>query len=332
MTSSLEFVRKIQNESSKDAWHSILSYAWNICSHPVSSTNLASEIIKRDRAVGNIDHYLATAGWDLWSTYEQSVPQTSNALINWWKGHDTGRGVLILDAFSLREIPWLLQQAEKRGFTIHKAGPVCAELPADTTPFARALGFNQRSSLANNGGGSAHHLPGAVTESTDMEWSACADLIGSEPDWIFWHHFPDHRLHHHDAAGKGISSLVDEIESHFTGDGFWSLIHRLTQGRRVIITSDHGYAASGLFPDANKEQSDYLKKQFKSGRWHNNEMDTGSWWVPPIDLEIKSRHGAYGYVNGRRKWKSAGGYPTLTHGGLTVLEIAVPYIEISRSN
>ena len=32
----------------------------------------------------------------------------------------------------------------------------------------------------------------------------------------------------------------------------------------------------------------------------------------------------------RRKWKSQGGYPSLTHGGLSLLEIAVPFIELSR--
>ena len=54
--------------------------------------------------------------------------------------------------------------------------------------------------------------------------------------------------------------------------------------------------------------------------------------MPPIDLAIKTNHGQHLYVNGRRKWKSAGGYPTLTHGGLSVLEIAVPFIEIKQES
>jgi len=33
---------------------------------------------------------------------------------------------------------------------------------------------------------------------------------------------------------------------------------------------------------------------------------------------------------GRKKWKSQGGYPTLTHGGLSLLEMAVPYLELSK--
>lgn len=37
------------------------------------------------------------------------------------------------------------------------------------------------------------------------------------------------------------------------------------------------------------------------------------------------------FALGRRKWKSQGGYPTLTHGGLSLLEVAVPFIELSRT-
>jgi hypothetical protein len=331
MALSLEIVQILQNAQPKDAWSKILQHAWQICSQPIPIGKAESEVVKRDRSIGDVDHYLSTAGWDLWSSYESSVVRTSEALVQWWDMQASGRGVLLLDGLSLREAPWILSQAETRGFTIHSAKPTCAELPADTTPFAKALGFSQRSALGNNCAGNSHLLPGSYTESVDIEWAACADLVGSEPDWVFWHHWPDHRLHDHDDPGKGLSSLTKEIESHLTGDDFWSFISRLANGRRLIITADHGYAASGLFPDSNKEQAEYLKRIYKSGRWDDKHQEPGA-WVPPIDLAIKSIHGQHLYVNGRRKWKSAGGYPTLTHGGLTVLEIAVPFIEISRSH
>ena len=329
MALPLELVRTLQSSPPTDAWPAILAHAWQICSQPILVGKAESEIVKRDRAIGDVDLYLTTAGWDLWSTYESSVKRTSEALPQWWDGHSPGRGVLVLDALSLREAPWILSQAEARGFTVHSAKPTGAELPADTTPFAKALGFSQRSALSNNGAGGSHRLPGARTESTDIEWTACAELIGSEPDWVFWHHWPDHRLHDHDNPGKGLSSLSKEIESHLTGDDFWTLVSRLAHGRRLIITSDHGYAASGLFPDSDKKQNEYLKKIYKGGRWNSDQKEAGA-WAPPIDLAIQSVHGHHLYMNGRRKWKSAGGYPTLTHGGLTVLEVAVPFIEISR--
>ena len=330
MSLPLELVRTLQHAKPKEAWSAVLAYAWQVCCEPVTPGKADSEIVNRDRAVGDMDHYLATAAWDLWLNYESSVNRTSDVLVEWWNARGPGRAVLVLDALSLREVPWLLTQAEERGFTVHRAEPTCAELPPDTTPFAKSLGFSQRSSLGNNGAGGSHRLQGARTESVDMAWVDCAKLIGSEPDWVFWHHWPDHRLHNHDEPGKGLSSLTEEAEAHLTGDGFWTLVNRLTHGRRLIITSDHGYAASGLFPDSNQEQTEYLKKIYKSGRWNEECFEAGA-WMPPIDLAIQSPHGQYLYVNGRRKWKSAGGYPTLTHGGLTVLEIAVPFIEISRS-
>ena len=329
MTLAYDLVHKLQHAEPVEAWAAILDHAWSICSPPIGDGKADAEVVRRDRAIGDTDLYLATAGWDLWSDYESNAPLTSDALVQWWNTQSGGRAVLVLDALSLRESPWLLAGAETRGYTIHTAKPTCAELPADTTPFAKALGFGQRSSLSNNGASNTHHLPGAHTESTDIAWQDCANLIGAQPNWVFWHHWPDHRLHEHDDPGKGLSSLTHEVKQHLTGDEFWSLVDRLATGRRLVITADHGYAASGLFPDSNKDQTEYLKNVFKSGRWDSQTQAAGS-WVPPIDLAIDSKHGTHLFVNGRRKWKSAGGYPTLTHGGLSVLEVAVPFIEITK--
>lgn len=347
MSLPLALVRTLQQVPPAEAWSAILEHSWQLCSQPLTSTNgsnAASEVNRRDHAIADLDLWLATAGWDLWQDYPTVVTHTADALADWWVARAPGRAVLILDALSLRELPWLLQQAAERGFTVHDARPTGAELPANTTPFANALGFAQRSALGDNGrnngsgkGGNnsttaSHRLPGAHTESVDIAWQDCAALIGAQPDWLFWHHWPDHRLHHHDDPGKGLKTLTGEVEAQLSSDDFWSFIDRLATGRRLIITADHGYAASGQFPDAGREQGAYLKQRYKSGRATPSEQPAGD-WVPPIDLAIEaSRGGRHLYVNGRRKWKSQGGYPTLTHGGLSILEVLVPCIELSRKN
>ena len=329
MSLPLNFVQNLQSSSASDAWRAIFKHAWEITSQPIALGKTSTEITRRENAIADIDHFLATGGYDLWNDFEVSAPHTVDELKKWWVEADHGRAVLILDAFSLREVPFLLEQAKLRGYKICEAKPLGSELPADTTPFAKALGFSQRSSLSNNQAGSKHAFPGARTESAEIDWLACADLIGSEPDWVFWHHWPDHRLHDHDSPGKGLTTLSAESEQHLTSDSFWAFIDRLTTGRRLVITSDHGYAASGLFPDSEADQTEHFKSVFKSGRWSDTSQETGS-WMPPIDLLIETKHGQYTFVNGRRKWKSAGGYPTLPHGGLTVLEVTVPFIEIKK--
>lgn len=329
MALPLPLFRKLTQSAPTEAWTAIFAHAWQVCSPALSLATAASEVTRRDRQIAALDLFLATTGWDLWSSFEESVEHTSDALMNWWNAYNSGRAVLILDALSLREAPWLLHGAQERGYTIHTTKATAAELPADTTPFAKALGFSQRSSLENNGAGAAHRLLGAKTDCVGMPWADCAKLIGAEPHWVLWHHWPDHRIHDLSVAGKGIETLTQEVATQVTDEAFWLLIERLTTGRRLVITSDHGYAASGLFPDTVEDQAKYLRERFKSGRW-SPATDDGSSWVPPVDLTIASRHGRNGYALGRRKWKSQGGYPTLTHGGLSVLEVAVPFIELSR--
>lgn len=331
MSLTYDDVQTLQNTSPAIAWATIFGRAWDVCSQPIDEAKADGEVARRDRVIGDFDQYLATAGWDLWTEYESSVPLTSDTLAEWWADQTGGRAVLILDGLSLREVPWLLAGAAKHGFQVHNARATGAELPADTTPFAKSLGFAQRSALANNEAGGAHKLTGAHTDCTDIAWEDCAAIIGSEADWVFWHHWPDCQLHSHDDPGKGLSSLTEEVVQHLTSDGFWKLASRLAEGRRLIITSDHGYAASGLFPDSDKDQTEYLKTVFKSGRWGGMANQSGS-WVPPIDLLLNTRQGTNLFVNGRRKWKSAGGYPTLTHGGLSVLEVAVPCIELTKGH
>lgn len=329
MALPLSALQILQSGSSTEAWKTIFNLAWEICSKPIPDGKPDAEVPRRDRAIADIDLFLATAGWDLWLSYEEDVTATSDSLVSWWEAQTGGCAVLILDALSLREAPWILAGAEKRGYKIHKACATGAELPADTTPFAKALGFAQRSSLANNGASSTHRLVGARTESVDIAWKDSADIVGSEPNWVFWHHWPDHRLHDHDEPGKGLSTLTREVRDNLSGDDFWKLLARLATGRRLVLTSDHGYAASGLFPDSNKDQTNYLKSVFKSGRIERSPASPGA-WVPPIDMSLETRHGKYLCVLGRRKWKCAGGYPTLTHGGLSVLEVAVPWIELTK--
>jgi hypothetical protein len=131
--------------------------------------------------------------------------------------------------------------------------------------------------------------------------------------------------------GDGFQQLCREAAQHLTSDSFWKLIERMTEGRRLVITSDHGYAASGMFSDvADKEQAAWLKSNFGSSRFANGP-GTPHHWTPPISLRLTTAHGEKQFALGRRKWRSAGGYPTLAHGGLSLLEVAVPFLEISKT-
>ncbi len=329
MTIDAEVLHRLTKGAPEDAWRVIIDKAVEIASKPLAAGNAPSEVTKRDREIGALDHFLSSSGWDLWQAFGNTVERTSDRLVRWWDEPYSAKAVLILDGLSLRELPWLLQGAKERGFTLHEVTANASELPGDTNEFARALGFGSRSQLQNNGGGLAHSLQPAHTECVDMAWKDCEGLINTSPNWVFWHHWPDSKVHDGSGAGQGLDILTRDAAEQLSSDDFWAFVERLATGRRLVITSDHGYAATGYFPDADGDVGQFLKKTFSSGRSKTGSGDTGP-FVPPVALQINSPHGAHVMAVGRWKWKSQGGYPTLTHGGLSLLEVLSPFIEISK--
>lgn len=312
-----------------DAWRVIIDHAVGIASKPLAGGNAPSEVVKRDREIGELDLFLSTCGWDLWQAFGDSVERTSDRLVRWWAEPFSAKAVLVLDGLSLRELPWLLQGAKERGFTTHEVAACASELPGETDEFARALGFTSRSKLQNNGGGLAHKLQAASTETVDLPWKDCEALISSTLNQIFWHPWPDSKLHDGSGAGQGLEPLTKDVAEQLTSDDFWAFVERLATGRRLVITSDHGYAATGYFPDADGEVGQFLKQTFSSGRSKTGTGDPGP-FVPPVALQINNSHGAHLLALGRRKWRSQGGYPTLTHGGLSLLEVLSPFVELTK--
>jgi len=312
-----------------DAWRVIVDQAVEIARKPLAAGNAPSEVVRRDREIGELDLFLSSVGWDLWSAFGASVERTSDRLTRWWTEPFAARAVLILDGLSLRELPWLLQGAKERGFTMHEVAATASELPGETDAFARALGFASRSKLQNNGG-LAHKLQAANTETVDLPWKDCEALVGSAPNQIFWHHWPDAKLHDGAGSGQGLEPLTKDVAEQLSSADFWAFVERLATGRRLVITSDHGYAATGYFPDADGEVGQFLKQTFGSSRSKAGTGDTGP-FVPPVALQINGPHGAHLLALGRRKWRSQGGYPTLTHGGLSLLEVLSPFVELSKA-
>ena len=329
MALAADQLHQLSTAEPADAWRAIIANALGICSRPLSQNSASGEVTKRDRAIGEMDLFLSAGAWDLWGQFGDAVARNSDRLVEWWGSPYSAKAILILDGLSIRELPWIMDRAEERGFTIHATAAYGAEIPSETNAFAHALGFNSRSQLQNNGGGLANRLAPAKTECVDLPWKDCADLIDASPNWVFWHQWPDSKLHDGSGAGQGLDTLTRDIAAQLSSDDFWAFVERLATGRRLVITSDHGYAATGLFFDAADEQAAFLRGALKSGRLVAGERDPGP-FVPPVALQTSSPHGKHLLAVGRWKWRSQGGYPTLAHGGLSLLEMLSPFVEMTK--
>ena len=279
--------------------------------------------------VGTLDHFLASIAWDLWKDFGSVVERNAEKLVAWWAEPYGAKAVLILDGLSLRELPWIVEGAKERGFTVHRATAYGAEVPSETNAFAHALGFNSRGQLQNKRGGTAHRLTPCATECVDFPWADCAALVDHSQNWVFWHQWPDYKVHDGSGAGQGLETLSHDVAAQLTSEEFWGFTERLATGRRLVITSDHGYAATGLFFDAEDQQAKFLRQTLRSRRMMTGNLDPGP-YVPPVALQAKNDHGEHLLALGRWKWKSQGGYPTLAHGGLSLLEMLCPFVELTK--
>ncbi len=101
-----------------EAWQTLFEQLWKIFSAPLTPENAEQEITKRERRVSEIELLLSGSAWELWQEFETSGPRTAQSIIDFWNRTTEGKAVLILDALSLRESPWLLQEAKRRGYHI----------------------------------------------------------------------------------------------------------------------------------------------------------------------------------------------------------------------
>jgi hypothetical protein len=329
MPVDIKILQDLTKCPAKEAWRILIDGTLSVMSKPLSEGNASEEIMRRDREIGVLDLFLSSVGWDLWGEFGNAVERTSDRLKKWWNEPYDAKAILILDGLSLRELPLLTQGAEKHGFSVRFSEVTASELPGETNEFAKALGFSSRSQLQNKGGKSVF-FPDANTDSVGLPWMDCSGLLDSSKNWIFWHHWPDDKIHQSSGAGAGLVDVAQDAEAVFGSDDFWTFAGKLAKGRRLIVTSDHGYAFTGHFSDSDNTVGGFLKEKFSSGRNAPDDSETGP-FAPPVALRMEGVNGSHLMALGQRKWKSPGGYPVLTHGGLSLLEVLSPFIELSKS-
>jgi hypothetical protein len=310
-----------------DAWASIREQMISVWQPDYEAGAELSQARQREDNLASLELLLSHSIWPLWQSFSAFVPRAAQALADFWASHPGGRAVLMLDSLSLRELPLLTVAARARNFTIHRVSTFGSELPPETNTFAKALGFSSRSAMDNNGASSSA-FPGAHTLSHALPWEDAAVGVPPTPGVLCWHHWPDDRLHHLDGSDGGFDKLFPELVKQLRSDAFWSFVKKLATGRRLVITSDHGYAVSGGFPNVSADQKDYLREKFSAQRFRADAVNTRE-WLPPLTATLATASGPVTFVTGRQKWQVPGGFPSLSHGGLTLMETFVPWVELS---
>lgn len=282
------------------------------------------------------DRLLAESAWDLWQAFPTDAPKVVDTLREFWTTQSAsgGTAVLILDALSLRELPLIVAAANRRQICPTRTEVRGSQVPTETDQLARALGLSQRSKLYNNQPPQSFVFGGqdVFTDVLEDPFEDCVSRIPAKPRLFLWHKWPDEPLIHVNAdRSDGDTVVAAEVKRAIASDGFWTFINSLRQGRRLLITSDHGYATAASFSSEVKDEQIVRLFAGSFGAQRAIREDPTSPWsarhVPPPVLRFSEPSGNWLVVVGQRKWKVRGGFPTVCHRGLSLLEAAVPVVE-----
>jgi hypothetical protein len=300
------------------AWERIFAGLKDLAINTVSPVDLHKETVEPDRL-------LAESAWELWFSFQKNAQTTAGVLSNWWndQSSSSNKAVLILDAMSLRELASLLAGAQVRGIEISNVSVTGSEVPSDTDSFAKALGVNSRGRLRNDSSPDSLELKGNIyTDVVGLPFADCAGNIPAVNNLLIWHTWLDDLIHVHNRLPDQIYRAASEI---LQGNDFWEFVNRLRQGRALVITSDHGYAVGRQFSTAVNEADaiEALRNVFGASRYAPN---TGQWNYQLMPPRVLKTNGHL-VIIGQTKWKVQGGFPHICHGGLSLLEVAVPFVE-----
>jgi hypothetical protein len=177
-------------QSAEQAWEQIFIQLKEMGTQSTSPVTLHDQTVVPDRL-------LSEAAWELWNAYPENAIHTSRRLKEWATSASSGgTAVLVLDALSLRELPYLIGGAQSHDIPICNISITGAECPSTTDQFAKALGLSSRSSLANDKKPGTFSFFGKSASFTDVVSLPFEDCpVSSSSNLFIWHTWLDDLIH-----------------------------------------------------------------------------------------------------------------------------------------
>jgi len=270
----------------------------------------------------NIFEQLISAAADRIYSELLSGPEPGMGLLSSLSGPDSA--VVVFDGLSLREIPMILNLAEKSGLKTIRTDVSIAAVPCETMDFiARELPCGRiapsqlpgRKELKEKG--IAALYSGNYTQGISGNHDGEALLV--------WSSFPDHTYRD---SGAKFESHFENIHAMFE-TAWMNTVQRIKGKHRIVITSDHGYIYFGGgmdFPRQSLEMKE-LNAYFGNDRYAYLQEKT----APPAsnDIYLDSTR-QIALLKGRVKTRASGEAATrlYKHGGLSLMEMLTPWIEL----
>jgi len=254
-----------------------------------------------------------------------SAPDPSRKLINALS--DPNTAVVVFDGLSIREVPMILTLADKSGLPVSLTGTSQAAIPSETIDFVdRELPCGRIAPSQLQTRKELKEKGIVAIYSKDITQPLSAEYEGSP--LLVWSSFPD--VMYKDSGAK-FESHFENIHALF--ETAWMNIVQAIKGKgRIIITSDHGYIFFGTGMDFPRSPTEMKGLNAYFGNDRNVSLEEKP--QPPVsdDLFIVQSQNMV-MVKGRVRTRSTGEAASklYRHGGLSLMEMITPWIELEVS-
>jgi len=254
-----------------------------------------------------------------------SAPDPSRKLLDVLSEPNTA--VVVFDGLSIREVPMILTLADKSGFDISLLGTSHAAIPSETIDFInRELPCGRiapsqlqtRRELKEKGIVAIYSRD--ITQPLSAEYENSSLLV--------WSSFPDST---YKDSGAKFESHFENIHALFE-TAWMNIVQAIKGKKKIIITSDHGYIFFGTGMDFPRSPSETKALNAYFGNDRNVPLEENLQLPISDDLfVVQSQNVAM--VKGRVRTKSTGEAASklYRHGGLSLMEMITPWIELKAN-
>jgi hypothetical protein len=231
--------------------------------------------------------------------------------------------IVVFDGCSVRELPLLIDLANRTGFEIVDSKYSYAALPSDTTSFVnqRIVGKTLSPAHLENRGELTQHGIAAYYYETSIR----SFELRQDGPLLLWSSFPDGTYMNFEArSADHFETIVKQFDT-----AWQRTILAIPRGYRIIVTSDHGYVYLGTRMESERRAVEALTFLHNYRyRLLDPQEDLPS-DLPELHVVPSLR---LAMLRGRVKNRPQGpaGNKTFRHGGMSMMEMLTPWLVLER--
>jgi len=295
----------------------------------------AAEFLKRgEDTVNKLEEVIAAAAPRLYDEFMPPCPPERHvrrflepACQSPTAGRSGPAAAVVFDGLSVREIPVLLKLAERSNLRVIDIGISFAAVPSETNFF-----IEQRLELPRIS-------PSTMESRTELRdagikayyFSNVNDrrrLDATSQSLLLWSAFPDNT---YGDAGARFAQHFEQVH-HLLETAWKHTVQEIPAGRRIVLTSDHGYIffGHGLSASRRREDVQRLSAWFGGERWGEIGGPKGA--PPEAEDDAVARYGNIALIRGRVQTFPPGpaSARAYKHGGLSIMEMVTPWVVIEN--